>query len=317
MKIDRNKILKMVLILALICILVNALTRVSRQHSLTLEDYANQNPDIAYQETPKDGTVSGSDARKDTDSLSVLPGAALNSSIPNEQRTLYSEGFYYEPLSENLRRYITGISYPIFPTQDANAALPQSSSPLTDTDSSQDMDAAPDKASIPDITYDDLRYMHIWHYDFEGTPIEGELICNQSIAQDLVEIFYELYRSEYRIGRVRLIDEYNGDYPASMESNNTFCFYYQMPQDNPLLSKHAYGLAIDINPLYNPCITYNADGTEQISPASAQAYADRNQSFPYKIDENDLCYQLFKEHGFTWGGSFNSHKDYQHFQKPQ
>ena len=57
------------------------------------------------------------------------------------------------------------------------------------------------------------------------------------------------------------------------------------------------------------------DGSEKVSPANASAYADRTSSFPYKIDENDLCYQLFKEHGFTWGGHWNSCKDYQHFQK--
>lgn len=299
----------MVFILAFICILVSALTRVSRQHSLTLGDYANQNPDIAYQETPKDETISDSDAGQDAPILSALPGAALNSSIPSSQRTLYTEGFYYEPLSENLQRYITGISYPVFSPQNMDSAQ--------STGSPQRSDSLPDTDPSPHITYDDLRYVHIWHYNLDGTPTEGELICNQSIAQDLVEIFYELYRSEYQLGQVRLIDEYNGDCLSSMEANNTFCFYYQMPQENPILSKHAYGLAIDINPLYNPCITYNADGTAGISPAAAEPYADRILSFPYKIDENDLCYQLFKEHGFTWGGSFNSHKDYQHFQKPQ
>lgn len=305
----------MVLILALICILVNALTRVSRQHSLTLEDYANQNPDIAYQENTEKDTVSGSDSKQEAPTLSSLPGAALNSSIPKDQRTLYAEGFYYEPLSENLQRYITGISYPVFPQQDGDSA--QGTDSFSDSASSLDADSAQGADSHLDITYDDLRYVHIWHYNLDGTPTEGELICNQAIAQDLVEIFYELYRSEYQIGRVRLIDEYNGDCLASMEANNTFCFYCPMPQENSSPSKHAYGLAIDINPLYNPRITYNADGTEQIFPASAESYADRSLSFPYKIDENDLCYQLFKEHGFTWGGSFNSHKDYQHFQKPQ
>ncbi|MCM1326175.1 MAG: M15 family metallopeptidase [Bacteroidales bacterium] len=297
MKTDRNKIIKMVLIIGVICILVSGLTRVSRQHSLTLEDYARQNPDIAYQETTEGESISDSDAGQNAPVRSTLPGAALNSSIPVEQRTLYSEGFYYEPLSENLQRYITGISYPV--------------TLLSDTEPGQNTD------SLPNITYDDLRYVHIWHYDLDGAATEGELICNQAIAGDLTEIFYELYRNEYRIGQVRLIDEFNGDYAASMENNNTFCFYYQTPQENPSLSRHEYGLAVDINPLYNPCITYNANGTEQILPASAESYTDRNRNFPYKIDENDLCYQLFKEHGFIWGGSFNSHKDYQHFQMPQ
>ena len=81
------------------------------------------------------------------------------------------------------------------------------------------------------------------------------------------------------------------------------------------ISKHAYGLAIDINPLYNPYVKYEKDGTGTISPDTAASYADRSANFPYKIDENDLCYKLFIQHGFTWGGNWNNVKDYQHFQK--
>lgn len=294
MKIDRNKILKMVIILALICVLVSSLTRVSKQNSQTLEDYANQNPEIAYLESQPDKTVSDSDAGQDSATYSTLPGASLNSTIPKEQRTLYTDGFYYEPLSENLQRYITGISYPTASTQDADSST----------------------SDVPAITYDDLRYVHIWHYDLNGNPTEGELICNQAIAQDLLEIFYELYRNKYQIAQVRLIDEYDGDYLTSMEANNSFCFNYNMADANSAISQHAYGLAVDINPVHNPYITYNEDNTQLIAPSLAQPYADRSGSFPYKIDEHDLCYQLFKEHGFIWGGSFNSCKDYQHFQKP-
>ena len=76
-----------------------------------------------------------------------------------------------------------------------------------------------------------------------------------------------------------------------------------------------YGLAVDINPFYNPYVTYESDGTEKISPAAAECYADRSVGFAYKIDENDLCYKLFTQHGFTWGGNWNNSKDYQHFQK--
>ena len=98
-------------------------------------------------------------------------------------------------------------------------------------------------------------------------------------------------------------------------NNNTSCFNYRVVENTSSLSKHALGLAIDINPLYNPYITYNKDGTSNVSPVAAMDYADRDKSFPYKIDEDDLCYKLFVEHGFTWGGNWNSCKDYQHFQK--
>ena len=125
----------------------------------------------------------------------------------------------------------------------------------------------------------------------------------------------ELLEKHYETKVILLIDEYDGDDLASMEDNNTSCFNYRPVEGTSSLSKHALGLAIDINPFYNPYITYNKDGSERVSPANASASADRTASFPYKIDENDLCYQLFKEHGFTWGGHWNSCKDYQHFQK--
>lgn len=191
--------------------------------------------------------------------------------------------FYYEPLSDEIINKITGISY----------------------------------VENENITLEDLRYLHILHYDFDGEAVEGELICNKAIAQDLLEIFYELYLAEYRIEKVRLIDEYNGDDTASMEDNNTSCFNYRVVDGTTKLSKHAYGLAIDINPFYNPYVVPQSDGSTYISPKGSEAYTDRSADFAYKIDENDLCYKLFKEHGFTWGGDWNSCKDYQHFQKAQ
>ena len=218
-----------------------------------------------------------------------LTGASLNGNSQLERRILLEDGFYYEPLSPQLCRYITGISFPA--SEDA------------------------EDESAPEITFGELRYVHILHYDFEGNPAEGELICNEFIAQDLVEIFYELYRNEYQLEKVLLIDEYDGDDNASMEDNNTSCFNYRPVEGSASLSRHALGLAIDINPLYNPYITYTKTGEETVLPASAAAYADRSVNFPYKIDENDLCYKLFTQHGFTWGGNWNNVKDYQHFQK--
>jgi hypothetical protein len=165
------------------------------------------------------------------------------------------------------------------------------------------------------VTTDDLRYLHILHYDFDGNPAEGELICNAVIADDLLDIFYQLYQNEYQLESVLLIDEFDGDDTASMEADNTSCFNYRVVAGSSSISKHAYGLAIDINPFYNPYITYEKDGTEHVSPDAAYLYADRTMNFPYKIDEDDLCCRLFLEHGFVWGGNWNSVKDYQHFEK--
>ena len=71
----------------------------------------------------------------------------------------------------------------------------------------------------------------------------------------------------------------------------------------------------DINPLYNPCVRRRKDGTLIIQPSTARPYTDRTRSFNYKITKSDLCYRLFIQHGFRWGGNWRTLKDYQHFEK--
>lgn len=219
----------------------------------------------------------------------------------NPDRTVYKDGFYYEPLSDEIINRITGISYPVTENKKDTLAI-----------EAVNIAASPDDILV---SYDELCYMSVLHYNFHGVERTGELICSKAIAQDLVEIFYELYQNEYQIEQIRLIDEYSGDDTLSMQDNNTSCFNYRTVDGTSSLSKHALGLAIDINPFFNPYIVYKNDGTTYISPQGSETYADRSKDFAYKIDENDLCYKLFKEHGFTWGGDWNSCKDYQHFQK--
>lgn len=206
--------------------------------------------------------------------------AALQAAAPQADRVTFQEGFFYESLSDEVKERITGISY--------------------------------GEGCI--VPYEELRYLQVLYMDFEGQPQVGEIICNQAIARDLVEIFLELYQASYPIERIRLIDEYGGGDTLSMEANNTSCFNYRVVDGTSSLSKHAYGLAVDINPLYNPYVTY-PNGKRRVSPAVSEVYADRSLDFPCKIDKNDLCYQLFAEHGFTWGGNWKTMKDYQHFQK--
>ena len=111
-----------------------------------------------------------------------------------------------------------------------------------------------------------------------------------------------------------LIDEYDANDENSMEDNNTSAFNYRTVNGSSKLSKHSLGLAVDINPRFNPCVR-TINGEVSVEPANGAEYVDRTQEFSHKITESDLCYQLFIEHGFTWGGSWNSVKDYQHFEK--
>ena len=162
---------------------------------------------------------------------------------------------------------------------------------------------------------EDLRYLHVLHKDLNGKTHEGEIICNVYIAADLLDIFQKLYAANYPIEKIRLVDEYDADDERSMRDNNSSCFNFRFISHTTRVSKHGLGLAVDINTLYNP-YTKVVDGKRILEPATAGAYVDRTKIFPYKIDEQDLCYRLFVAHGFEWGGSWNDRKDYQHFEIP-
>ena len=161
---------------------------------------------------------------------------------------------------------------------------------------------------------EDLRYLKVLHYNKEGEELEGELICHKDIADDLLAIFRELHQAKYPIERMVLIDEYDADDEASMRANNTSAFNFRPASGMRRLSKHSTGMAIDINPLYNPLVKHR-EGRTRVYPSTATPYIDRTRDFPYKIVKGDLCYRLFKKYGFSWGGDWKSSKDYQHFEK--
>ena len=161
---------------------------------------------------------------------------------------------------------------------------------------------------------EDLRYLRVLHYNKDREILEGELICHKDIADDLLAIFQELYKAAYPIERMVLIDEYDADDEASMRANNTSAFNFRYASGMKRLSSHSTGMAIDINPLYNPLVRWR-DGHTRVFPADAAPYVDRSKDFPYKIVRGDLCYRLFKKHGFFWGGDWKNSKDYQHFEK--
>lgn len=146
---------------------------------------------------------------------------------------------------------------------------------------------------------ENLRYIHVLHV---------------YIADDVLEIFKELYESGYQIEKVRLVDEYDADDEASMSDNNSSAFNFRFISHTTKISKHGMGMAVDINTLYNPYVK-TVDGEQSIEPANAADYVDRSKDFLHKIDHDDLCYKLFMEHGFEWGGDWKHSKDYQHFEK--
>ena len=164
------------------------------------------------------------------------------------------------------------------------------------------------------ISRNDLCYLRVAHYNVAGEALQGELICHKDIADDLLDIFRALFKARYPIERMVLVDEYDADDEASMQDNNTSAFNFRRVQGTHTLSRHSLGMAIDINPRYNPYVR-KRNGYVLVSPDNGKPYADRTKVFPYKIEKGDLCYRLFKKHGFSWGGDWKRSKDYQHFEK--
>lgn len=177
----------------------------------------------------------------------------------------------------------------------------------------------------PDISYDDLRYIKVLHYNFRHQIQVGELVVNQAIAEDCRQIFMELFQEEYEINSMYLIDRYyekdqarNGEQVdiCSINDDNTSAFHYRKIAGTEVLSNHAYGMAIDINPLENPYVKETDLQQTVASPyQDYNTYKDRTTQRAHMISKDDVCYRIFKSHGFQWGGEWNGNKDYQHFEK--
>ena len=166
----------------------------------------------------------------------------------------------------------------------------------------------------PYIGRDDLRHVRALHWDYDNQMHVGEMIVNKQIAECVARILRQLFDAKYPIQRMLLPDVYDADDETQMRDNNSSSFCYRAIAGSSKLSKHARGLAIDINTLYNPYYKGRDDGTRFIQPATAADYCDRTWDFPYKIDHDDLCFRLFTEAGFEWGGDWTSCKDFQHFE---
>ena len=170
------------------------------------------------------------------------------------------------------------------------------------------------------VSYDELAYLTIPHYDFNYNVTEGHMVVSASVAEEVLDIFAELYDIQYPIERMELVDNYGGSDFDSIEHNNTSAFNYRESTDGSgRLSNHALGLAIDINPQINPYV--NGSGTG--SHANAREYWSRDTDTwsssiakAAYIGPDAEIYDIFvNEHGWEWGGSWSSYRDYQHFEK--
>lgn len=134
-----------------------------------------------------------------------------------------------------------------------------------------------------------------------------------AVAPEVRTIFGLLLARRFPLAGARLMNNYHGDDDASMADNNTSAFNHRPITGGGVPSLHAYGLAIDINPLQNPYLHRAGNGVVDVSPATGRPYIARLPLRPGMVD--DQVVKIFAAHGFPiWGGDWHQPIDYQHFQ---
>ncbi len=181
----------------------------------------------------------------------------------------------------------------------------------------------PFRSSIGTVTADDLhaswrpgcplevdllRAVDVTHWGSDGKAHTGRLIVASNVAEDMVEIMEALFDAGFPIDRMEPVDAYGGDDDSSMAANNTSAFNCRATTGGSSWSEHSYGRAIDVNPLVNP---YVQGGT--VLPPEGARYVDRRLDEPGMIHRGDVVVDTFAAHGWVWGGTWSSPKDYQHF----
>lgn len=155
------------------------------------------------------------------------------------------------------------------------------------------------------------------YVDFEGREhTDGEIIVMDAVAPRVLHIFEELHARHFPVAKAEPVNAYEGDDEASMADNNTSSFNDRLVPDTNRVSLHAYGVAIDLNPVQNPFITRS--GTVfTVDPPGAIAYVNRALHRPGKPDRPGMAEEvvgIFARNGFTiWGGNWDDPIDYQHF----
>ena len=173
-------------------------------------------------------------------------------------------------------------------------------------DADYTFDEALKGSSIPSSVKNKLDLVSVKYYGFDGKLHQGQIIVNKEISNDIVEIFKVIEEEKFPVEKVVPIVDYNWSDEKSMNDNNTSSFNYRFISGSRILSMHANGLAIDINPKQNP---YVKNGTS-IPAGSEYRLNDKGT-----IEPGSKIVKAFKERGWTWGGDWKSLKDYQHFQK--
>jgi hypothetical protein len=155
-----------------------------------------------------------------------------------------------------------------------------------------------------------LRRLRVAYWSFDGRAHTGALVVNADAVSDLVHVFTRLYAARFPIRRMRSIDAYHGRDEPSLEADNTAAFNcrYAVAPGPKRWSVHAFGRAIDVNPVENP---YLEGG--RVHPRRGRGFLDRSRLRPGMAVRGGLLVRAFAGVGWAWGGRWAGSPDYQHF----
>ena len=153
-----------------------------------------------------------------------------------------------------------------------------------------------------------LRTVHVSYWDFAGKPQQGAIVVARSQAQAILGVFRTLWDARFPIRRLRPVSEYRGSDDASMAADNTSGFNCRFVGGTRRWSMHAYGAAIDVNPVENPYVRGST-----VSPPAGRAYVDRSRYRKGMAVRGGVLVRAFAAVGWKWGGYWHSPIDYQHF----
>jgi hypothetical protein len=156
-----------------------------------------------------------------------------------------------------------------------------------------------------------LRRVELDYLGFDGGTHRGQLVVHEDVVDEVIAIFEDLKRLRYPIATMRTVDHYPGAQDElSMQDNNTSAFNCRALGDG--WSLHAYGRAVDVNPLVNPYI----DAAGNLEPETAARYLDRSRDDLGLLRADSPAVRAFIDRGWRWGGAWSDPVDYQHFERP-
>lgn len=153
-----------------------------------------------------------------------------------------------------------------------------------------------------------MSVIDVEYWGFDGEAHQGQIVVDSALAGEVQEIFRELKDLQFPIAKVIPVSQFGSKDQDSMAANNTSGFNYRLVERpggaKQVLSLHAKGREIDLNPLTNPFVTSAGNSDSPYDPAK-----------PGALYAGHPAVLAFKKRRWTWGGDWKHGKDYQHFEK--